>query len=56
MASLPLSSPVGIRVETIIAYHYLSLIGDMGSDAGDEVQVVDLDALRVLFPILVYYL
>lgn len=46
-------TPVGIGVEAVISDCDLAFIRDMGSDPGDELQVVHPLHLRVLFPILV---
>lgn len=44
--------PVGVSVEAVISDCDLAFIRDMGSDPGDELQVVHPLHLMVLFPIL----
>jgi len=43
----------GITVKTIITDHHLSLIGDMGGDSGNEVQVVHIHPVGIAVSVLV---
>jgi hypothetical protein len=45
---------VSIRAAAIIADHGLSIMRDMGGDAGNEVQVIHLHPPGIALPILAY--
>jgi len=46
LKGFPLLPPVGIRVKSIIAHHYLAFIWDMGGRSGDESQIKRLRSYR----------